>query len=94
MDDNTEKLYSELRITRKELMARLEMVGGNPIIRHLIEEELSDVNETLMKLRSETFGVCEVSGELLPNELLRTVPTLRSKDDVTVINSFYSKPIY
>lgn len=94
MDDNTEKLYSELRITRKELMASLERVGGNPLIRDLIEEELKDVNDTLMKIRSEDFGVCEISGELLPNELLRTVPTLKSKDDVTIINSFYFKPLY
>ena len=94
MDDNREKIYSELRTIRKELMDRLKRVEGNQLIRSLIREELKDVNNTLIKLRSETFGVCEVSGELLPNELLRTVPTLRSKDDVTVINSFYSKPIY
>lgn len=94
MDVKTEKLYSELRITRKELMARLEVSDGNPLIRHWIEEELEDVDKSLIKIQSEDFGVCEVSGEHLPNELLRTVPTLRSKDDVAVINSFYSKPIY
>lgn len=94
MDDNREKIYSELRTIRKELMDRLERVEGNQLIRSLIREELKDVNNTLIKIRSKDFGVCEVSGELLPNELLSTVPTIRCKDDVTVINSFYSKPIY
>lgn len=94
MNVNFEKLYSELRQMRQELAFRLNQKDVNKLIRPLMEEELKDIDHALMKLRNNDFGVCEISGELLPEDLLRVVPTLRRKDDVEVINSYFCKPIY
>ncbi len=94
MNVNTEKLYRELRLIRQELTGRLKKGNVNRLVLPLIKEELRDIDNTLSKIESNGFGVCEISGELLPEEMLRIIPTIRNKEDVAVINSFYSKPFH
>lgn len=94
MSMNIDELYSELRQMRQELAGRLSQKNVNKLIRPLMEEELRDIDNALARLRNNDFGVCENSGELLPEELLKAVPTIRSKKDVDVINSYFCKPIY
>lgn len=88
---NQQKLYSELRMIRNEL---LESLNKNSSIKPLIEDELRDIEETLGKMESGTFGFCESSGEMIPDDYLSIVPTIKSIDDVNEISKYYCKPIY
>ncbi|MDF1506659.1 hypothetical protein PZE06_00540 [Robertmurraya sp. DFI.2.37] len=91
MDANQQRLYSELRIIRHELLASLNKDSS---IKPIIEDELRDIEETIRKMESGTFGFCENSGELIPADYLTIVPTIKSIDDVNEISKFYCKPLY
>ncbi|KAB2335343.1 hypothetical protein [Bacillus mesophilum] len=94
MDANINDLYSELRNTRQELLERLMNGTSNPIIKPILLEELHDVERTIAKLEQGNYGMCELSGELLPTELLKEIPTLQSKDDYTSLGKFYRKALF
>ncbi|WP_338469889.1 hypothetical protein R4Z10_13855 [Niallia sp. XMNu-256] len=79
MDQQYIEIYSELRKTRQELIEKIH--SCSPIVKPFIEEELQDVETALMKLEKGTYGTCEISGELIPSELLLVVPTLKSMED-------------
>ena len=91
MDQQQNEVYSELRKTKQELIEKLE--GGNcsPIIKPYIEGELKDIEAALQKLAKGTFGTCEVSGELIPEDLLTIVPTLKSIDDCKTLQYLIGK---
>jgi len=89
---STEKLYVELRNTEKELINRLSNLKDKTWFTCILEEELSDVQNAMGKIEKGTFGECEFSGELLPEDLLSIVPILRTEKDCAVINFFYKKP--
>lgn len=88
------KLYSELRTMKKELLNSLENNNCSPLVRSLIEEELKDVEKTMEKLENGSFGLCEISGELIPTDYLSVVPTIQSMNDVDEISKYYCKPIF
>lgn len=94
MEAHEKKLYSELRTIRKELVLSLEEEKCSPSIKPIVEDELKDINKTIEKLESGKFGLCEVSGELIPSDFLKMVPTIKSLDDVERIYQFYCKPIH
>lgn len=89
-----EYLYSELRETRQELLERLMSIDSNPLIKPYLLAELHDVEGTLKKLDCGQFGTCEISGELLPPDLLANVPTIKSVNDYAGIEQYYRKWIY
>ncbi|MFC7063081.1 TraR/DksA C4-type zinc finger protein [Halobacillus seohaensis] len=43
-----------------------------------IEEELGDINDSLNKMKQGTYGICEVTGEKIPQERLDAVPTAKT----------------
>lgn len=94
MDANINDLYSELRNTRQELLERLMNGESNPLIKPILLEELSDVEKTIEKLEQGKFGMCELSGELLPNELLKEIPTLQSLEDYSRLGKFFRKALF
>ncbi|MBY0120771.1 hypothetical protein [Bacillus sp. S/N-304-OC-R1] len=94
MDAKAETLYSELRKTRMELIERLNDDDASPLIKPIIQEELSDVEDTLNKIELGLFGRCEISGELIPEELLTMVPTIKSLDDYQKIDGYFRKGIF
>ena len=93
LNSTIEKLYTELRMTQIELAATLRIKRDSKINKY-IEEELKDVEETMQKLENGNFGMCEMSGELLPFDLLEMIPTIRSKQDINSIQSYYRKSIH
>ena len=93
MNSTVEKLYTELRLTQIELATTLRVKRDSKINKY-IEEELTDVEETMQKLESGNFGMCEMSGELLPFDLLEMIPTIRTKSDINSIQSYYRKSIH
>ncbi|MEH7122935.1 hypothetical protein V7122_14970 [Bacillus sp. JJ1532] len=94
MDAKAEPLYSELRKTRMELMERLEDNNSSSLIKPIIKAELLDVEDTLNKIELGLFGRCEISGELIPEELLTMVPTIKSLDDYEKIDCYFRKGIF
>lgn len=93
MNANTEKLLMELRQTKTEIERSITTKQTNDWLRTFLEEELADVNNALVKLIEGNFGQCEISGELLPPDLLAVIPTIRSFKDSKMIGNYYKKPI-
>ncbi|WP_052353685.1 hypothetical protein [Neobacillus jeddahensis] len=87
------KLILELRTTRDEIESALQYKQKNDWLTVILEEELNDINEALQKAEDGNFGLCEVSGEFIPIDLLATIPTLKSLKDTDDIEIFYKKPI-
>ncbi|HET7522151.1 MAG TPA: TraR/DksA C4-type zinc finger protein [Bacillales bacterium] len=52
-------------------------------LRQQVEEELRDVNLALKKMEDGTYGICEVTGQPIPLERLRAIPTARTVLEVT-----------
>ncbi|MCM3441179.1 TraR/DksA family transcriptional regulator [Metabacillus halosaccharovorans] len=82
----------ELQVMKEELRARLfdhslfEMTcddhqGKSHTLMHHIKEELQDVERALMKIDKGLYGYCEETGEEIPFEKLRILPTARTKYD-------------
>jgi len=82
----------ELQVMKEELRARLfehslfEMTsddhqGKSQTLMHHIKEELQDVEHALMKIDKGLYGYCEETGEEIPFEKLRILPTARTKYD-------------
>ncbi|MCQ6274022.1 hypothetical protein JMM81_03385 [Bacillus sp. V3B] len=91
MDQNIYEIYSELRKTKEELVQRLKNKQCSPLVKPYIEGELKDIETALQKLETGTFGTCEISGELIPKELLTIIPTLKSIDDCKTVSYFIRK---
>ncbi|MBB6443765.1 hypothetical protein [Bacillus benzoevorans] len=91
MDMNTNEIYSELRKTKQELLQRLEDHNGSPLVKPYILGELKDIESALNKLEKGTFGTCEISGEILPQDLLALIPILKSVEDCQTIRYFFRK---
>ncbi|MBP2240056.1 RNA polymerase-binding transcription factor DksA [Cytobacillus eiseniae] len=94
MDANIEKLYSELRNTRQELLEKLMDDNSSKLIRPYILDELFDIESTLARMEKGEYGKCEISGELLPDHLLAEVPTIKSIDDCSRLEQYYRKSLY
>lgn len=94
MDAMAKTLYSELRKIRMELLVSINDENASPLIRPIIKEELRDIESTLKKMEGGEFGICEVSGEMMPMELLQMVPTLKTLTDCSKIDGFYRKGLF
>jgi RNA polymerase-binding transcription factor DksA len=85
------KLYEELRDIERESKRKLEQNLVDQRIKNLVEAELRDIESTIKKMECGDFGKCEISGELIPFDLLYTVPTARSIDDFYQMKSYCKK---
>lgn len=94
MDIGFEKIYSELRQSRKELEQKLCSDNCSQKIKPFIKEELNDIVDAITKLECGEFGKCEMSGELLPSDVLSMIPTLKTVSDYQSVEKYFRKPIY
>ncbi|NQD64818.1 hypothetical protein HP456_02605 [Bacillus haikouensis] len=66
----------------QELTASLEELEASqsqhPLIQHYINQEISDVRHALQLADQNRFGLCEMSGEEIPFDLIKMNPTLTS----------------
>ncbi|NMD69430.1 hypothetical protein HHO41_03950 [Bacillus sp. DNRA2] len=92
MEANMAQLYSELRKTSDELLTRMTSQNGSPQIQAILKEELADIETAMNKIKTGEFGKCEISGEMIPLEVLRMMPTIKTIKDIDSINSFFRKP--
>lgn len=93
MNLDIEKLYTELRMTQIELLTTLR-INRESKINHFIKDELHDVEESMKKLECGRFGTCEISGELIPADLLTMIPTLKTTKDLSSIQSYFRKSLH
>jgi RNA polymerase-binding transcription factor DksA len=89
-----ERLYLELRQSEDEIKESLITRQNHDWLSLLLEEELADISFTIRKMEKGKFGLCEISGELLPVERLKSVPTLKSVKDLQSMDSYFRKPIH
>ena len=94
MNAMQEKLFLELRQTKVEIENSLKNKQNQDWFTTVLEEELSDISSAIKKLENGDFGKCEISGEFLPNDLLKMIPTLKSQEDSEYLVSYFKKPIY
>lgn len=94
MNATQEQLFLELRHTKEEIEYSLKNKPKQDWFTAVLEEELSDINTAIRKLENGNFGQCEISGEFLPNELLKMIPTIKSVKDSEYLLHYYKKPIY
>ncbi|MFT4413489.1 TraR/DksA C4-type zinc finger protein [Fredinandcohnia humi] len=94
MNDQYAEIKAELELTKKELLSRLaestiyevsqeflfqdEKTEKEKIIINHIKEDLRDVERALNKMKEGTYGICEETGEVIPYEKLRILPTART----------------
>ncbi|WP_141431262.1 hypothetical protein [Bacillus sp. 03113] len=94
MNTDEEKFFSELCVMKKELKESLNIHSGSQKIKHLIIEELLDVELSMDKLTNGEYGICENCGEPMPLGVLEMIPTLKSMKDIEQVEGFYRKQIY
>lgn len=87
------KLYVELRDMEREMKDKLELNVVNIKIKNYVEDELRDIEIALKKLECGDYGKCEISGELIPFDLLTSVPIAQSLDDFDKMKTYLRKPI-
>ncbi|MBP3038712.1 hypothetical protein J9303_04230 [Bacillaceae bacterium Marseille-Q3522] len=93
MEAKFSELYNQLCQSKQEILNKL--ADSRPsLIKPILQEELHDIEVTLAKLDKGEFGKCEISGELLPDQLLREIPTLKSYQDCASLVYFFRKSFY
>lgn len=92
MEANMAQLYTELRKTSDELITRMTLQSRSQEMQAILQEELADIEIALNKMKTGEFGKCEISGEMIPLEVLEMMPTIKTIKDIESINSFFRKP--
>lgn len=88
-----ERLYLELRQSELEIKESLQKRQEKDWLKPILEDELADIVSTISKIEKGKFGQCEISGELIPDKVLKNIPTLKSINDFRGMDSFYRKSI-
>src|SRR4051794_21030909 len=88
-----EKLFLELRQTKVDIENSLKNKQKQDWFTIILQEELADINAAIKKFENGNFGQCEISGELLPGDLLAMIPTLKSVKDYENLDFYYKKPL-
>ncbi|MGR3763788.1 hypothetical protein [Rossellomorea sp. NS-SX7] len=73
--DRYTSIIQELTASLKELEASQSQ---HPLIQHYIHQEISDVKHALHLASQNRYGLCEMSGEEIPFDLIKVNPTLTS----------------
>lgn len=94
MNPMEKNLLHELISIRTELKRSLQEHSASPMVSQYKEEELQDINEAIEKIRTGHYGLCEMSGEILPYHILQMIPTIKSKKDLEEIQKYYCKSIF
>jgi RNA polymerase-binding transcription factor DksA len=92
MNAMQEELFWELRKTQLEILKSLKNKQKNEWIVTVLEDELADITTAIQKLEEGNFGQCESSGEPIPENLLKIMPTIKTSRDTEILEYFYRKP--
>jgi RNA polymerase-binding transcription factor DksA len=89
-----EELFSELRQTQLEILAALQNKQEDEWMTPILQEELADINLAIEKFANGNFGHCETTGQPIPDDLLRMLPTMKTAKDTVLVNHYYRKPLH
>lgn len=93
MNAMQDELFLELRKTKSEIEQSLKKKQRDEWLTAILQEELSDIEMAMEKIKHGSFGQCEISGELLPEEVLTVLPTARTVKDAETLGNYFRKPI-
>ncbi|MDR4946311.1 hypothetical protein [Neobacillus cucumis] len=93
MNAMQEKLFLELRQTKEEIEISLKNEKKQPWLTSILQSELEDINAAIQKFEKGKFGQCEISGEFIPEDLLKMIPTIRTIKDTEGLEYYYKKPL-
>jgi RNA polymerase-binding transcription factor DksA len=88
-----EKLFLELRQTKSEIEHSLKNKKNEDWLKDILKEELNDIDTALAKIQAGSYGQCEISGELIPLDLLEIIPTIKTINDTKKIETYRKKTI-
>ncbi|MFC4320253.1 TraR/DksA C4-type zinc finger protein [Litchfieldia salsa] len=104
MNDQYAEIKAELELTKKELIKRLSNTTNMEVsyellfddssnekekmLIHHIKEDLQDVERALGKLEYGSFGICEDTGQQIPLDKLKILPTARTIYDFSFSDLF------
>ncbi|MCA1062300.1 hypothetical protein QTG56_18540 [Rossellomorea sp. AcN35-11] len=71
-------IVEELTTSLKELEASQSQ---HPLIQKYIDDEITEVKQTLNRIRNNQYGYCEMTGVEIPFDLIKMTPTCTSLDD-------------
>lgn len=66
------------RADESEVADAIESYEGNTAILKQLETRLGEVNSALQKIKTETYGVCEISGHPIETERLEANPAAQT----------------
>jgi len=87
------ELILELRKTKMEIKQSLKKKQKDDWLADILKQELLDVETAMEKIKHGSYGQCEISGELLPEEVLKILPTTRTFKDTETLAHFYKIPL-
>ncbi|MCM3726020.1 hypothetical protein M3226_10030 [Neobacillus cucumis] len=93
MNAMQEKLFLELRQTKEEIENSLQKKRKQSWLTSILKAELADINSAIQKFEEGKFGQCEISGEFIPEDLLKMIPTIKSLKDTENLEYYYKKPL-
>jgi DnaK suppressor protein len=69
-------------------VSRIYEQEKSTILQQRMRAELEDVNRALLKMELGLYGMCENSGELIPLDKLKVIPTARTTQEASVTKMF------
>jgi DnaK suppressor protein len=92
------QIQSELQLSKRELETSLHKIEDprSPaiqLIKEDIKADLQDVICALQKLENENYGICEMTGEKIPEEKLKMMPTARTIFDFAIYDFYERKTV-
>jgi DnaK suppressor protein len=69
-------------------VSRIYEQEKSTILQQRMRAELEDVNRALLKMELGLYGMCENSGELIPFDKLKVIPTARTTQEASVTKMF------
>lgn len=94
MDAIVSMLYEELLQIEKESLRSLEERNKNNWLCPILKEEIADIRDALHKIENGNFGKCDISGGLIPYQLLALIPTIKTINEFKSLELFYRKPFH
>ncbi len=76
--DQYTSIIQELTTSLKELEASQ---SKHPLIQQYVNEEISEVKNALKRVKQHKYGLCEISGEQIPFDLIKMNPTCTSLNE-------------
>ncbi|WP_374724458.1 TraR/DksA C4-type zinc finger protein [Calidifontibacillus erzurumensis] len=88
LEDRLNRSYDDREPRAVQSVTDLYKNSKKHEINQHIFAELNDVNRALFKMEWGLYGICEETGEKIPYELLRIVPTVRTLREALAITEY------